>query len=140
MADLETRLEQSRRLSRMLVLASDRAKSGFAASVAPIELPVPLSRALLVLAEPTSMRDLAAQLAVDPSYVTGLADQLEQRGLITRVPGRDRRVTLLAATSTGAALRAELLAAVTDHTLLVERLDAAEQETLAALLDKLLAD
>lgn len=140
MPDPETRIAESRRISRLLVLASERAKSGFAASIAPFGLPIPLSRALLMLGEPMSMRDLADLMVVDPSYITGLADQLEARGLITRVPGADRRVKLLAATDDGHTLRASLLAALTEREMPVERLTAPERATLAALLERLLAE
>jgi hypothetical protein len=44
------------------------------------------------------MRMLADRLACERSYITGLADQLEERGLVTRATGEDRRVKLLALT------------------------------------------
>ncbi|MGI6877367.1 MarR family winged helix-turn-helix transcriptional regulator [Microbacterium sp. gxy059] len=73
---------------------------------------MPLRRVLLLLDRPRPMREIAAQLACDPSYITGLADQLEGRGLARRTAGSDRRVKLLAATDAGTAIRHELAAAV----------------------------
>ncbi|MBW3630045.1 MAG: MarR family transcriptional regulator, partial [Gemmatimonadetes bacterium] len=65
-------------------------------------------RALLALAEAAPMRSLAGQLRCDASNVTGLADRLEVRGLVTRVGQQgDRRVKLLALTDAGRALRDE---------------------------------
>jgi DNA-binding MarR family transcriptional regulator len=138
MSDREARLAESRNVSRMLVQLGERAKSDFAATVAPFELPVPLVRALLVLAEPTSMRDMAEQLACDPSYITGIADQLEDRGLVTRAPGRDRRVKLLEVTPAGRELRERMATVATDRTLITERLSDDDRATLVRLLEALL--
>src|SRR3954471_14351695 len=91
-------IAEARRLSRLLVQAAELAKSRFTAAVEPLGLPTPLARALLVLAQPTSMGELAEQLGVDPSYITGVADQLEERGLVARVSGADRRVKMLEVT------------------------------------------
>lgn len=138
MSDREAELEQSRRLSRMLILVAERAKMTFAESVSPFGLPVPLARALLVLATPTPMRELADHLACDPSYITGLADQLEERGLARRCPGTDRRVKLLEATQEGFALRDRISLAVTERAFITQRLDPPERETLARLLEQIL--
>ena len=51
------------------------------------------------------MRELADQLACDRSYITGIADQLEQRVLVDGVPAQDRRVKLLQLTEAGARAR-----------------------------------
>ncbi len=66
----------------------------------------------LVLAKPTPMRELADQLHCDRSYITSLADKLEERGLVKRIPGEDRRVKLLALTDEGMAVRNKIAKAV----------------------------
>jgi DNA-binding MarR family transcriptional regulator len=63
----------------------------------------------LGVADSLSMRELAGGLHCDPSNVTGIADRLEERGLVERgVRADDRRVKLLSLTPVGQALRAEL--------------------------------
>src|SRR6266542_4968938 len=105
MANRETRLEEAARLSQMFIDITDKAKADFAEIVATLGLPVHLARAVLMLTTPAPMRDLAERLACDRSYITNLADQLEERGLVTRIPGEDRRVKLLQLTPAGVALR-----------------------------------
>ena len=63
-------------------------------------------RALRRIADrPMSMRELAAQLGVDPPNLTTLVDDLERSGLVQRQPHpTDRRVKLVVATSDGTAL------------------------------------
>lgn len=140
MTDIESDLVEARRLSRLLVAAADQAKSRFSAAVEPFSLPVPLARTLLVLARPITMGELAEQLGVDPSYVTGLADQLQERGLIVRVPGSDRRVKLLQATEQGEVMRKQLFEAVSRNLTLTQRLDEAERRVLGELLERLLGE
>jgi DNA-binding MarR family transcriptional regulator len=122
----------------MLMLAAERARADFADVVEPFHIPVPLARALLVLEEPTPMRDLAGQLACDPSYITGLADQLEEAGLVTRIAGTDRRVKLLVPTAAGTALREKIATALAAQSRLEQRLTTQQRETLAELLQIML--
>jgi len=136
--DPDAHLAESRDLARMLILSAERVRADFAEAVAPFGIPVPLARALLVVATPTPMRELAGQLACDPSYVTGIADQLEAGGLVTRVPGKDRRVKLLVVTERGAELREQLAEAVTQQSVLGQKLDPRQREDLAGLLRLLL--
>ena len=86
------------------------------------------------------MKELADALACDPSYVTSLADQLENRGLLMRVPGTDRRVKLLQLTPQGLALRRDVAAAVQKEVGFALRLSSAERATLHHLLTRLLED
>jgi DNA-binding MarR family transcriptional regulator len=86
------------------------------------------------------MRDLADLLACDPSYITGLADQLEERGLVTREAGADRRVKLLALTKKGATLRAKVSKAATEQAAVTRWLTDAERKTLEPLLERMLAE
>jgi DNA-binding MarR family transcriptional regulator len=138
MSQLDDRLAESRAMARMLMLAAQRAKADFAEAVEPFGIPLPLARALLVLAAPTPMRELAGQLACDPSYITGLADQLEAAGLVTRVPGKDRRIKLLQATEKGTELRERLATALAERSRLEQRLSPEQRDTLAELLTTML--
>jgi DNA-binding MarR family transcriptional regulator len=106
--------------------------------VATLGLPVHLARAIVVLSNPAPMRDLADQLNCDRSYVTSLADQLEERGLVARVTGDDRRVKLLALTEAGVAMRDQISAAVAERNMILLRLSDDERRRLAPLLEKLL--
>lgn len=138
MTDSEARLVESRQLARTIILAAEQVKADFAHAAAPFDLPVPLARALMVLAAPTPMRELAEQLVCEPSYVTGLADQLEHRGLATRTVGKDRRVKLLEVTPAGSALRDRLADALAQRAIIERRLDDEERAGLTRLLGRLL--
>jgi hypothetical protein len=127
--DQEARFAEAARLAQMLVDITEQAKADFAATVAGFGLPVSLARAIVLLAD---------QLACDRSYITALADQLEERGLITRVAGDDRRVKLLALTDAGIAVRNQIANAVAEHNMILRRLTEAERQALAPLLERLL--
>ncbi|WP_108493190.1 MarR family winged helix-turn-helix transcriptional regulator [Promicromonospora sp. AC04] len=131
-------LAQSRRLARLIVLLADRSREEFAVAIAPFGLPVPVARTLMVLSGPTPMNEMAGHLGYDPSYVTGLADQLEQRGLATRVPGKDRRIKMLQPTAEGHALRTRIMHAVDAAGAFAQSLSPAERDTLGELLERLL--
>ena len=134
------RLEESGALSRALITTAELVKASFAAAVEPLGIPVHLARAVVMLEEPCVMSALAERLACDRSYVTTLADQLEDRGLAERVPGRDRRVKHLALTAKGDALRECIGAALADHSIVLTRLDDAQRASLGAILAALSRD
>lgn len=138
------RLLEAWQLSRTLIAVAEASKQNFAETVAELGLPVHLARALTMLDEPAPMSELADALACDRSYVTSLADQLEERGLAVRAPGVDRRIKLLELTEAGRALRDEVARAVSTSGLVLTRLDDAQRATLqpllAALLDERDAD
>ncbi|MBM2618335.1 MarR family transcriptional regulator [Actinoplanes sp. LDG1-06] len=133
----EVRFAQASRLSQLLIGIAEQARADFTSTVAEFGLPVPLARVLVLLTTPAPMRDLAAQMHCDRSYITGLADQLEERGLITRIPGRDRRVKLLTLTEAGVALRDQVSEAVAERNIILRRLSDDERSTLAPLLERL---
>lgn len=135
-----TDLTGDRELARMMIEITERGRCDLGRAVAPFGLPVPLARAVLVLAEPLPMRRLAAELGYDPSHVTSLADQLERRGLAERAPGADRRVKILRLTPAGQELHEQLTAAVAGGTGLTRRLDDAQRRQLRSLLELLLED
>ena len=127
----------ARYLSQLLVSIAEQAKADFADTVAPLGLPIHLARAVLLLDQPAPMRDLADQLACDRSYITNLADQLEELELVERVPGQDRRVKLLALTKKGVQTRDAISKAVAERSMLLQRLTDAQRETLRPLLELL---
>jgi len=85
------------------------------------------------------MNDLSQKLACDKSYITQLADQLEELELIERVQGADRRMKLLSLTPKGKALRTKLAKAAGSQSPIMKSLNDAERAQLAVLLDKLLS-
>ena len=131
-------LTEAHALSRRLIQLAERSKADFAAAVAERGLTPAQARALFFLERPVAMRDLAVFLSCDRSNVTGIADRLQSRGLVERVPGEDRRVTMLRLTDEGEEARAELGAHVVASPSPSDRLSAAERRQLAALLDKML--
>jgi MarR family transcriptional regulator, organic hydroperoxide resistance regulator len=124
-AELRTLLGQQRR--RFLLAA------------AALDLHPAQAGALLQLACPLPMNELAAVLACDNSNVTGLVDRLEARGLVTRrASPEDRRVKRVVLTPEGERLRAQLLERVGRPPAGFERLSASEQRDLRDLLRRLL--
>jgi DNA-binding MarR family transcriptional regulator len=103
-------------------------------------LPLAPLRALMVvpLNESISMRQLAARLGCDNSYITALVDALEKRGLAVREQHpTDRRIKVIALTDTGKELakRAQLVDTAPPEALAA--LDHAEIVTLRDLLRRL---
>jgi DNA-binding MarR family transcriptional regulator len=97
--------------------------------------------ALLQLASPLPMNELAARLACDNSNVTGLIDRLEARGLVARQPSvEDRRVKHVLLTPAGRRLRKRLLDRVARPADGLERLSAAEQRELRDLLRRVMGE
>lgn len=63
-----------------------------------------------------SFRELAELLACDKTNITGLADRLMRRGLVTRqVDVADRRVTRLHLTAEGRGFESKIKAAMEEH-------------------------
>ncbi|KGN32900.1 MarR family transcriptional regulator [Knoellia sinensis KCTC 19936] len=126
-------------IGRLLVAAGEMSKAAFAAAVADHDLTPQTARALFMLGEPASMRDLAEHLRCDASNVTGIADRLETAGWLERVPSaEDRRVKLLTLTDSGRELREELGRHVTATPYPADALTASERSELARLLTKLI--
>lgn len=90
---------------------------------------------------PLPMSRLADTLSCDASNVTGLVDRLESRGLVRRVPSPDdRRVKVIQLTPAGTRLRGQLLKQLAGASHPLAKLTAAQQRTLAALLEDLVGD
>lgn len=125
-AELRTLLGHQRR--RFLIAASK------------LDLHPAQAGALLQLASPRPMNELAAVLACDNSNVTGLVDRLEARGLVARRPNpADRRVKRVVLTAAGARTREQLLEIVGRPPSGLERLSRAEQRQLRDLLHRVAA-
>jgi DNA-binding MarR family transcriptional regulator len=85
--------------------------------------------------EPKPMSELASQMFCDASNITGIADRLEARGLVERVPAaHDRRVKTLVLTPEGVRVRNELAARLSEPPESVTSLSAADQRALRDLL------
>lgn len=138
MSNKEDALAEARGLARMIVTVAERARADFATAVKPFGLPIQTARTLLVLGEPQSMRYVAGELACDPSHVTGIADDLEERGLAARTPGTDRRVKMLRLTPAGEALRERITDAIDEQTRFAKQLGAEQKQQLRGLLEILL--
>jgi DNA-binding MarR family transcriptional regulator len=83
-------------------------------------------------AQPLTLRGLAERLAADPPYVTLMVDDLEERGLVQRLPHpEDRRAKLVQLTAAGRAA-AERADAILDEP--PAALRAVSSEDLATLL------
>jgi DNA-binding MarR family transcriptional regulator len=96
--------------------------------LAPYSLTLKHSFALHALDEPMAMNALAERLGIDASYVTTIADQLEERGLIERQPHpTDRRVKSLALTPEGRQLRERLAAELWTDVPMLDALSAADR-------------
>jgi DNA-binding MarR family transcriptional regulator len=106
--------------------------------LAPWDLSPHQARALRVvcLRDGVRLSDLADALRIAPRSATEVADGLQHRGLVERLPDpSDRRAVLLRPTAEGRRVRAEIDAARTaDSAELYARLPAADRATLARLL------
>ena len=96
--------------------------------------------ALHALDEPMSMSALADRLGIDASYVTTIADQLKERGLIERQPHpTDRRIKSLALTSKGKLLRETLADELWVDVPVLDALTVDERRELSRLLSRTIA-
>jgi DNA-binding MarR family transcriptional regulator len=97
--------------------------------------------ALLQLAAPLPMNELAALLGCDNSNVTGLIDRLGARGLVTRQPtAHDRRVKHVVLTDAGRELREQMLDRVGEPPRGFQRLSTAQHRQLRDLVRQALDD
>lgn len=84
------------------------------------------------------MKDLAQCMEIDPSYVTLLADRLEELGLVERQPHpTDRRVKNLVLTAKGKRFKKAIPDKIWDGPNTFSILTDKEREKLTALLSKL---
>jgi DNA-binding MarR family transcriptional regulator len=89
---------------------------------------------------PMAMKELGQRMHCDPSFVTSIADMLEQRGLATRESDpADRRVKRIALTPAGLALQQQLHGEILASMPWRQALDADERAQLLGLVRKILA-
>ncbi|WP_137979331.1 MarR family transcriptional regulator [Streptomyces violaceusniger] len=138
MSEVDARTQDINRVAHLLLAAADAVQRVFSETVTARGLSPHLARALVLLSEPAPMRVLAEQLSVDRSYITVLTDQLEDRGLVERVPGADRRTKLLALTEKGVTVRDQLAKAAADRSPLHRNLTDAERGQLDELLQRIM--
>ena len=83
------------------------------------------------------MSELAETLAYDASYVTGLVDKIEDRGLVQRLPSpEDRRVKLIALTAAGAEIRQRVVDRVSQPPPFIDRLSLADKTALRDIFQR----
>ena len=121
-----------------LRLAQQAVFRDFSASVGELS-PGRAGMLLLIEANPgVTQGRLATAARLDRSTMVGVVDSLEERGLIERRRGEDRRTNGLWLTSAGRSLAARLRVRIARHERRVaSRLSAAERAQLLALLEKL---
>ena len=121
-----------------LRLAQQAVFRDFAASVGELS-PGRAGMLLLIEANPgVTQGRLAAAARLDRSTMVGVVDSLEERGLIERRRGVDRRTNGLWLTRAGRTLAARLRQRIERHeSRIAARLSAQERTQLLALLDKL---
>jgi DNA-binding MarR family transcriptional regulator len=86
-----------------------------------------------------SMGDMARSIGCDPSYITALVDDLDERGLARREPAPyDRRVKIVVLTKAGRTLAKQIDEVLSVPPAAFAALTQAELRQLRALLDKVL--
>lgn len=117
------------------LLREDRARAFAIAGEHDLSLPLVQALSALGGEHPMPMSELAGILRCDNSNVTGIVGRLEARGLVERRAAcHDRRVKHLRLTPKGAAVRADVVARMSEPPPALARLPPDEQEQLLALL------
>ena len=95
------------------------------------------AKVVLFLGEHRTMRSVSDNMCCDPSNVTGVVDRLEERGLLTRHEGEDRRTKILKPTPAGKKLRESIESTLFKDVPGMGKLPKAELSDLRAALAKL---
>jgi DNA-binding MarR family transcriptional regulator len=102
------------------------------------QFPVSCMKALRQLDGVVSMKDLGQRLHCDPSFVTMIADALEERGLARREPSpTDRRIKNLVLTPRGLETKAAMEQDLLSHMPWSLALDDAERKQFLDLVRKM---
>ena len=102
------------------------------------DVPVSAMKALRRLDTPVAMKDLGQRLHCDPSFVTMIADALEQRGLAKRESNpADRRIKNLALTDRGLEIKAAIEREMLGQMPWTHALDRSERKQFLELVRKL---
>jgi MarR family transcriptional regulator, organic hydroperoxide resistance regulator len=81
-----------------------------------------------------SLKEAARRCGVDPSNLSGVVDQLTERGLVTSRPGvHDKRVRVIRLTGDGVRMRKRLIACLTQNPTLGS-LSSSQQKQLLEIL------
>ena len=114
-------------------------RDAFFAELTKLDLTPPHGHALLSLRDgPVRMRDLADTMVCDASYVTAVADRLEELGLAARRnAAADRRVRELVLTAKGQRVALRLDAVFSSPPAELRTLPTADRSALARILRKL---
>jgi DNA-binding MarR family transcriptional regulator len=124
MRDLAHLPEHLDRVHAILAEAGLRPGVGKALVYIPLDGPIP-------------MRDLAAALRCDNSYVTSVVDSLEEHGIAERRPPYDRRIKVVWLTEEGVLVAKRVREALAEPPPAFERLTTGEANQLRNLLRKL---
>jgi DNA-binding MarR family transcriptional regulator len=109
-------------------------------AVRPYDLAPPSAKALHLIDGSISMKELGSRIHCDGSFVTSIADTLEERGLARReIDGNDRRIKNLVLTRKGMGLRSRLIHDLFDDFPGLSDLAPRERDSLMALLRKMVA-
>jgi DNA-binding MarR family transcriptional regulator len=102
-------------------------------------VPAFVLKALHMIDAPLAMKELGSRMRCDPSFITGIADTLEGRGLAARESDpADRRVKRLVLTSAGVELRQQMERRMAARMPWRGALTAAERRSLLELLRKMM--
>ena len=114
-------------------------RAHFERTAQQLDLPPACAKALRMIDGSMSMKELGSRIHCDGSFVTSIADTLEQRGLVRREidPG-DRRIKNLVLTRRGAQLRDRIARELFADVPGVRNLDAGEREVLLVMLRRML--
>ena len=95
-------------------------------------------KALHLIDAPLAMKELGQRMHCDPSFVTGIADMLEKRGLAVRESDpADRRVKRLVLTSAGLEMKHQMEQAMLERSPWRQSLTGEERATLISLIHKM---
>jgi DNA-binding MarR family transcriptional regulator len=112
-------------------------RTHFEKAFADLGVPTPCAKALRVIDGTLSMKELSSRLSCDGSFVTAIADALEERGLARReTDPHDRRIKNLVLTPSGAHLRT-CVQRLFDDFPGARNLDPDEREAFLRLLHKM---
>ncbi len=125
-------------LDAALALAIGKLRAVWHRRMRALDLSPPQGITLKMLAEtPLPMRAIADVLTCDASNMTGIADRLEERGLVERTTdATDRRVKLLQITEAGRAVLASIDAPLSSELSGLGSLTDDERAQLADLLHR----
>lgn len=138
MGDSDGTTEMAETWLRLMSLFFAR-RDHFFAELQRLSLTPPHGHALMTLRQgPARMRDLADSMACDASYVTAVADRLEELGLAERRNAADdRRVRELVLTAKGEQVSQQLDAVFTAPPEQLLGLSATDQAALLRIMRKL---